>query len=240
MGIDAHVPTKDQCDETEVVPLPVILHIDQSHFSIHGDLAVTPVGMTLAMLDVDTIQLVDAWRMIAVVPNLGAKKGRNKDKKYTGKEKLEDQNNVFKIALSSFQEACDAGGIPWTSPSGKVKILKPYLYMIIGDTEGNTVLCSHMKGNNPKCLVKDCKCKLDDLSLTPSLCTPINYDDIVKCNGDHLKIFDMFASKNLISMKDLLDLNGDPIKEKAISFYDIDNFASDLPLADLGIKVLLV
>jgi hypothetical protein len=76
MGIDAHVPNPDQCDPTEVVPLPVIFHIDQSHFSNHGDLAVTPVGMTLAMLDVDTIQEVDAWRMIAVVPNLSAKIGK--------------------------------------------------------------------------------------------------------------------------------------------------------------------
>jgi hypothetical protein len=29
MGIDAHVPNPDQCDPTEVVPLPVIFHIDQ-------------------------------------------------------------------------------------------------------------------------------------------------------------------------------------------------------------------
>ena len=240
MGIDAHVPNPDQCDPTEVVPLPVIFHIDQSHFSNHGDLAVTPVGMTLAMLDVDTIQEVDAWRMIAVVPNLSAKIGKYKDNSVgsSSKEKLQDQNNVFKIALSSFQKACDDGGIPWTSPTGKVKILKPYLYMIIGDTEGNNALCNHMKGNTPKCLVKDCKCPMEKLSSVPALCTPINYDDLAKCKGKHDEIFEMISTKGLVSMKDLWELDGDQEKEKAISFYDIENFASLLPLADRHLGVI--
>jgi hypothetical protein len=116
--------------------------------------------------------------------------------------------------------------------------LKPYLYMIIGDTEGNNVLCSHKGGNNSTCLVKDCKCTLSNLSSVPPVCSPINYDDLVKCKGNNDAIFDMISSKGLVSMKDLWELDGDSQKEKAISFYDIDNFASLLPLADQHLGVI--
>jgi hypothetical protein len=48
----------------------------------------------------------------------------------------------------------------------------------------------------------------------------------------------MISSKGLVSMKDLCELDGDHEKEKAISFYDIENFASCLPLADRHLGVI--
>jgi hypothetical protein len=73
---------------------------------------------------------------------------------------------------------------------------------------------------------------MEKLSSVPALCTPINYDDLAKCKGKHDEIFEMISSKGLVSMKDLWELDGDHEKEKAISFYNIKNFASRLPLAD--------
>ena len=79
MGIEAHVP--DHEDNTKILPLPIIVHIDKSHYDLHSNLCVTPIGFTLGMLDVDTQQKVDSWKMMATVPNLSAKKGKNKKKR---------------------------------------------------------------------------------------------------------------------------------------------------------------
>ena len=236
LACDLHCPRPDElnADDPKVLPLPLIFHIDKSHKSLKGDLAVTPVGMTLGQLDVDTIQKTDAWRMVAVVPNLKARQGSAK-KSSTDDEnrvKLQDQHDIFRVALSSLKEVYDQGGITWYNQKGELVILKPFVYMIIGDTVGNNELCKHFGGNNGQCLLKDCKCKLDNLVDTPTLCKPPTYEMLKGCDGNANKIFDTYEERGLISLRDLSDLNKNRQSEKAISYYDIRGFDDGLPLAD--------
>jgi hypothetical protein len=79
MAMDIHVPAADLCNASEVRPLPIILHIDKAHYDLHGHLAVTPIGVTLGMWDLDTQQKTHAWRQMATVPNLSAKKGKKQE-----------------------------------------------------------------------------------------------------------------------------------------------------------------
>jgi hypothetical protein len=138
---------------------------------------VTPIGFTLAMLDVDTQQKVDSWRMMATIPNLSAKKGSNKKKVERATQcSFQDMHNVLRIAFSSLEESWKEGGIVWHAPDGEVKILKPYIYMVIGDTVGNNELVAHYLGNTQgTCLVKDCKCCKEDLVKVPPKCCQMTY-----------------------------------------------------------------
>ena len=60
IGIDTHCPGPEECNPEEIRPLLRILHVDKSHYDLHGSLAITPVGVTLGMFDVDTQQTVTA------------------------------------------------------------------------------------------------------------------------------------------------------------------------------------
>lgn len=233
MGIEAHVPDHGHT-KTKILPLPIIVHIDKSHYDLHSNLCVTPIGFTLAMLDVDTQQKVDSWRMMATIPNLSAKKGSNKKKVDRATQlNLQDMHNVLRIAFSSLEESWKEGGIVWHAPDGEVKILKPYIYMVIGDTVGNNELVAHYLGNTQgRCLVKDCKCCKEDLVKVPPKCCQMTYKDFVACNGDDAEIFLALTKKNLISLKDLSDIKDNQDLEKELSYYDVDNAFDHLPLAD--------
>ena len=238
MGIEQHCPGDEECDTTEILPLPLILAIDKSHYDLHGNLCVTPIGFSLAMLDCHTQQRTEAWKMGATVPNLSVKKGRNKKrKKGSSKQGLQDMHNILKIALSSLKEAYDNGGIIWKGRDGKTKILKPYIHMIIGDTAGNNELCGHYLGGKSRCLVKDCKCSFEVLHKTPPKCHTMTWKDLHECNGDDAMIFQKFDEKGLISLKTLSEIIDDEKLQKSNSYHDISNFTDGLPLSDpyLGI-----
>ena len=70
--------------------------------------------------------------MGATVPNLSAKKGKNKKRK-AGYSKLDmqDMHNILNIAFSLLREAYNKGGIVWKGRDGKTKILKPYIHMVM-------------------------------------------------------------------------------------------------------------
>ena len=231
-GIKAHCPDEEDCDPTEVLPLPLILHIDKSHYDLHGNLCVTPVGVSLAMLNSDTQQKVGAWRMLATVPNLSAKKGKNKKKTADdGRLSMEDMHNVLGLAFSSLRETYEAGGMLWRAPDGKLKILKPYIHMVIGDKVGNDELCAHFFGSNCNCLVKDCKCTFHQL---PNVCQPVTFQDFEECEGDDYEIFRMYREKGLVTLEDLSDIINDVTKRKEISYHHLDyNAFDDLPIADV-------
>ena len=239
MAMDAHVPGPSECNPTEVRPLPIIVHIDKSHYDLHGSLAVTPIGITLAMWDVDTQQKVRAWRQMATVPNLSAKKGKNKKKKKgAGGFTIQDQHDVYKAAFSSFKRYYDCGGLVWKDFNGNLITLKPYIQFIIGDTLGNNELCGHYLANCANCLTKDCKCKFGDLIKTnPPSCSPMSWHDLQQCKNrdgsfDHKKVFEKYSEKNLITLKDLSDVKLNPELQKELSYHDLDNVFDYLPLGD--------
>jgi hypothetical protein len=65
-GIDLHCPNAQQCNARKVRPFPVIIHIDKSHSDLFGNLAVAPVQVMPAMLDVNAQQKIGSWCSIAI------------------------------------------------------------------------------------------------------------------------------------------------------------------------------
>ncbi len=138
-GIDLHCPSSvDGINEEIIRPLPLIFHIDKSHSDISGNLAVTPVTVTLGMFNVDVRQETTAWRNCSCIPNLSAKKGRSSRSASTNKEVNSAQDNhlVLAASFSSFRRYYEQGGLTWINKEGDTIILKPFIYLIIGDTLG--------------------------------------------------------------------------------------------------------
>ena len=238
MGVKQHCPNEEECDPTVVVPLPLVFAIDKSHYDLHSNLCSTPIGFTLGILNSRTQQKTEAWKMGAVVPNLSAKKGKNKKrKKGSSKQSLQDMHNVLKIAFSSLKLAYDKGGIIWKGKNRKTMILKPYIHMVIGDTAGNNELCGHYLGGKSKCLVKDCTCPFEKLDETPTCCHTMSWHDLNACHDDESKIFEKYEEMGLISLKTLSEIINDEALQKQVSYHDISNFTEGLPLSDphLGI-----
>ena len=232
-GIDLHCPSReDGVDEEKVRPLPLIFHIDKSHSDISGNLAVTPVTVTLAMFNVDIQQETRAWRNCACIPNLSAKKGQSTRIASTDKEinSAQDNHLVIAAAFSSFRQYYVKGGFTWTDKDDNLVILKPYIHLIIGDTLGNNELCGHYNTCHSNCPLKDCKCITSELTSTPTRCGYIFHEDMQ--GKDDQDILDMISSRNLVSIRDYLDLKENKLLEKTLSIHSIDNAFFHLPLAD--------
>ncbi len=232
-GIDLHCPSSlDGIDEKIIRPLPLIFHIDKSHSDISGNLAVTPVTVTLGMFNVDVQQETTAWRNCSCIPNLSAKKGRSSRSSAPDKavNSAQDYHLVLAASFSSFRHYYEQGGFTWINQEGDKIILKPFILLIIGDTLGNNELCGHYNNWNSNCPLKDCKCVISDLISTPTRCGYILKEDLE--DKIYEEVFDLFTSKNLVSLRDYFDLKENKLLEKVLSIHSIDNAFFDLPLAD--------
>ena len=228
-GIKLHCP-KD-CDPVLVRPFPVLIHIDKSHSDLFGNLSVAPVQCMPAMIDIDAQQKVNAWRQIATIPNLSSGKGSDGQTSKSGLRNLEDYHKVMNVALSSFVECYENGGFYWTDEKGRTVLLKPYVHYFIGDIAGVNEMIGHYNNCKAQCLVKDCKCKQEDITSFPPKCSQVTWADIQACDtiGD---IFDLYQKKGLVSEKDMSEIFADADFAKSISKHPIDNAFDRLPLSD--------
>jgi hypothetical protein len=237
LGMNLHCPLRSEVDPKMVRPLPLIFNIDKSHSDLHGSLAVTPVTVSLAMLDCRTQQKVRAWRVMATVPNLSAKKGKNKKRSVSdGLATANDIHKVMKAAFSSFKKYYDMGGILWEDNNGNVLTLKPYIHCIIGDTAGNNELVGHYQGCFARLQLKDCKCTEDQLTMCPPVCKPISFFNMMGVGGDAKEIFRLYDENNLISLMELSMVGRDKSKKRVVQKYfskhAVENAFYDLPLSD--------
>ena len=242
-GIDLHCPSTEACDPTKVRPFPVIMHIDKSHSDLFGNLAVAPIQVMPAMLDVDIQQHSKAWRQISTIPNLSAGKGKDGKKNKNSFAKLQDYHKVLGVALSSFTKCYEDGGFYWKDPEGNDILLKPYIHMIIGDIAGVNEMVGHYNTSHANCVVKDCKCNHEQLLSFPPVCHQVKWNDIQECETVE-EIFKMYHDKGLVSeaemsevMKDVTTLDKQGKKDlksyqKSISKHPVENAFDKLPLAD--------
>jgi hypothetical protein len=131
-------------DEVEVRPFPVIIHIDKSHSDLFGNLAVAPIQVMPAMINLDGQQKVSSWRQVATIPNLSAGKGKDGKKSKDALLKLKDYHKVMSVALSSFRKCYEDGGFMWKDKTtGKHVLLKPYVQHFVGDIAGVNEMIGH-------------------------------------------------------------------------------------------------
>jgi hypothetical protein len=50
--------------------VPLILFCDKSHTDLNGKLTLEPLNVTLGIFKRETRRLVEAWRTVALIPNL--------------------------------------------------------------------------------------------------------------------------------------------------------------------------
>ena len=232
-GIKIHVPDADECDEVLVRPFPVIIHIDKSHSDLFGNLAVAPIQVMPAMLDINAQRKSSSWRSIATIPNLSAGKGTHGSKKNKDPLlKLQDYHKVMSVALSSFVKCYEDGGFMWQDEQGRDVLLKPYVHCFVGDIAGVNEMIGHFNTWNSQCPAKDCKCSREEFVNTfPPKCSPVQWAEIQECK-DVKEIFKLYLQKGLVSEKDMSVILDDPDYAKAISKHPIKNAFDALPLAD--------
>jgi hypothetical protein len=190
-GIDLHCPNESECDAIKIRPFPVIIHIDKSHSDLFGNLAVAPIQVMPAMIDVNAKQKIGSWRSIATIPNLSAGKGKDGKKSKDPFKKLCDYHKVMSVALSSFVKCYEDGGFMWHDKStGTDVLLKPYVHCFVGDIAGINEMIGHYNNNSANCLVKDCKCNQDKILEFEPNCSPIKWTDLQACDTAK-EVFDM-------------------------------------------------
>ena len=231
LGIKNHCPDPSDCDPKKVRPFPVLIHIDKSHSDVFGNLAVAPIQMMPAMIDVEYQQKVCAWRQTGTVPNLSAGKGADGKDSRSAINKLKDYHKVVHAALTSFRKCYEDGGFLWVDKKGEEILLKPYVHCFIGDIAGVNEMIGHYNNCSANCLAKDCKCAQDDILQFPPKCKQMRWLDLQACTTVD-EIFQLYADKGLVSERDMCRVRHDPDFAKSISKHCIDNAFDKLPLAD--------
>ena len=234
MGIDLHCPSDKPKD---VLPLPVILHMDATHCGRSGANQLTPTQFSFGMFSMEGQLNSKTWRSCAFIPNLGIGKGKNGKKKDDPINKQKDLHACMNVALSSFRECCERGGFMWQHPNGNDTLVKPYLFLHFGDNKALHEACNHYGSVKARCLVKDCKCCKDDYTTFPSKCRFPDWAELIQCKTAN-QAFDLFEKCNLVTYRDISRAKEDPDFAKHISKHaTVDNAFETLPLADrfLGI-----
>ena len=174
---DAWQPTvaRFRGSEGQYMPLGLVVFGDKSHTDQHGTLSVTPVTFTLTFFNREVRNNPDAWRPMAYIPNLShGKVGGTKSN-----TKAQSEHYCLAYALKSLIELSENGGIR-TEVMGRMVHIKPFIHLIIGDTEGLNKWLGHYNSSQPGVSrpYRDCHCPFEELSNPNPLCkytTAIEY-----------------------------------------------------------------
>ena len=144
---------------------------------------------------------------MAYIPNLSAGKGIDGKKTNSGAMNRRDFHQCLSVAMSSFQQHYDKGGIWWINPAGQYVLLKPILLMSIGDTVGQNELVNHFNNYRANCLAKDCRCSQKDIITWPCQCRWPLWREINQCS-DHSEVFRLYKECGLVSLETFVKSNG--------------------------------
>ena len=167
--------------------VPVIFYMDGISLDAHGRLSLTPLNMTLGILNTATRKRPDAWETIYFHPDSEFESSHH-SKKTTPIDNIQNLHNGIELALQSFKEICELSeGVQWDDlPYGgkKWKVhMKFAIAYVIGDTELHDKLCGRYgsRGFGVKTLCRHCNCPTP-LSVNPyhqqstSLWLPSDFD----------------------------------------------------------------
>ena len=173
---DAWMPARDRyCgNESENMPLALIIFADKSHYDRHGGLSTTPLVFTLSCFNKEARNRPDFWRPLAYIPNLsyGSTSDKSTPKEQTAN--VQDEHTCLQAAFSSLVDVVLKGGIS-TNIKGKKVIGKVWIHYIIGDTAGNNHFVGQYNSSG-KCSMpyRDCHCTFEDLALSNPTCKYIS------------------------------------------------------------------
>jgi hypothetical protein len=236
-GIALHCPEMPTTKlGRKILPLPLLLHEDQTSGDLFNHLTAIPSQWCPAMISIQGQMKNESWRCGSFIPNLASGKGSDGTKKTQSIEKLQDLHKCLEVSFSSFKSYYEQGGILWTDHSGEEALLKPWITHTNGDNKGQGKLTNHFGCWQARCLIKDCKCCKEGYTQFPSSCKVPEWSRIISCKTTN-EVFDYFEECNLISYRDLSRAQTDEKYATYISKHMITNAFEMLPLADefLGI-----
>ena len=169
-AIDLHCPSPPDVDPKKVRPLLLTLHIDKTTVCNFGLLSGTPIQASFSMLNADGQYDVRCWRVLAYIPNLSAGKSKDDKDSKQSEHNRNDYQKVLRKALSSLRDYCQEGGIWWIDGNGEHVLLKPIIFMILGDSVGGNELVGQYNVYTAQCLAKDCRCKQSQIVQWPLKC----------------------------------------------------------------------
>ncbi len=159
-------------DEEKQVLCPLVLYIDETVLDAFGKLGLEPVTFSLLMFNRKTRNQVNSWRLLGYLPNLGKLPG---PKSYSPEEKAHDYHyclNHILQQVKNLHKSDGVAGIKWKFLFSKdnsnnneqqeevqeyTRLLKLPLGFVIGDAQGNDVLCGRYKSRSKtKYLARDC------------------------------------------------------------------------------------
>ena len=159
-------------DNTEVkeILVPVIFCMDGVAIDRGGRLKLTPLNMSLGMLNTETRKRPEAWETVYFHPDSTVVQIAQSSQKPSSLENAKNLHNALKVALQSFFEVCqNPNGIVWNGlPCGgkiwKVRMKFATAY-VIGDMELHDELCGRHKSCTTKVqkMCRHCNISSDDL-----------------------------------------------------------------------------
>ena len=95
-----------------------------------------------------------------------------------------DHHLCWREFLKEIEDVCLRGGFK-TRIKGKTVVLIFFVQFIVGDAEGHDDLCAHYRKNECRC----CLCPRELMSkFDPNKCVPLTMRDILNTNGDPVKL----------------------------------------------------
>jgi len=157
------------CNKPDHMPVPLILFYDEANVDFFGGLKSAPIMFSLGLFKNSCRARLLFWRILAIVPNLSA--GKGKSDTTSPDDKAKDHHYILREALSELERICNHGGIR-TEVNGRKVTLKFWIQFVIGDTKGHNELCGSMNSSQANIAMNDCLCTRGNLSDIPLKCQP--------------------------------------------------------------------
>ena len=157
---------KTICSEKDKILVPIIFYMDGISLDVNSNLNLTPLNMTIGILNTETRRQANAWETIYFHPDKIKSVAST-----TGGDNVTNLHTGLQLALKSFKDICEQreciswDGLPYASKKWSVK-MKFAIAFVIGDTQLHDQLCCRYATRNAgvKKLCRHCKCDTVDIA----------------------------------------------------------------------------
>ena len=192
------------CNKPDHMPVPLILFYDEANVDFFAGLKSAPIMFSLGLFKNSCRARLLFWRVLAIVPNLSA--GKGKSDTTTPDDKAKDHHHILREALSELERISHHGGIR-TEVNGRKVTLKLWIQFVIGDTKGHNELCGSMNSSQATVAMNDCLCQRGTLSEIPMKCEPKTLEMVRKAKSiEHPETLEDIGQRDLDNVFDHLPM----------------------------------
>ena len=139
------------------IPLGIVVFADKTHTDHNSALVTTQVIFTLTIFNQKARNRVEFWRPLGYIPNLAH--GKGSVDKTDSFNKVQDEHTCLAAVIKQMIRLSTKGGMD-LNVLGRDVVVQPFIYVFIGDAQGNNTLLGHYNGSGElKRPYRDCKYK---------------------------------------------------------------------------------